>query len=125
MSYKLMLKPIRKARHLTQGDLAKLVGVSERKLASWERGETNILLEDAYRCAIALGCDVNDLCGWPTGKNAGKVFSDGFEQELIECYRSSTIEQRDLILMSARNAAGMSKDAAKHSASEPKLDEAI
>ena len=94
MEYKLMLKPIRRAKKLTQAELAVMVGVSERKLASWERGETNILFEDAYKCALALGCDVNTLCGWQS-EVSEEIAGDEFEKELVNSYRSSTPEWQD------------------------------
>lgn len=113
MEYELMLKTFRKLKRMTQEELASLVGVSARKLASWERGETNILFEDAYKCCLVLGCTPNDLCGWPTGKNEGNRISSSIEDELIDCYRESTPEQKDMIMMSARNAALVSKSAAE------------
>lgn len=113
MEYQLMLKPMRRAKGMTQAQFAKLIDVSERKLASWERGETNILLEDAFRCAIVLGCDVNDLCGWPKGKNEGRSFDDGYENELISRYRECTPEWQDNILKTARASAVMSKEVSK------------
>ena len=103
MEYKLMLKPIRRAKKLTQAELAVMVGVSERKLASWERGETNILFEDAYKCALALGCDVNTLCGWQS-EVSEEIAGDEFEKELVNSYRSSTPEWQDHIQMAERPA---------------------
>lgn len=121
MEYRLMLKPIRRTKGMTQSQLAQLVGVSERKLASWERGETHILLEDAFKCAIALECDVNDLCGWPKGKNEGRTFDDSYEQELVECYRDSTQQRKASILQTARDAAGMSREVPESSVSQSEV----
>ena len=62
--YSLKLREIRKSKKITQSELAEKIGVSERIVGGWERGETGLPLDDAYRCALALGCTPNDLCGW-------------------------------------------------------------
>lgn len=116
MEFTLMLRSIRKDARMTQSQLAEYVGVSTRIVGSWERGETSLTLEDAVKVSLALGCTPNDLCGWPKGKNEGRSFDDGLERELVQYYRESTPEQKDVIMMSARNAAGMSKEAAKRRA---------
>lgn len=119
--YKLRLKELRKqAGFKTQAEIAAHLGIKERKYASWEREEVALTLEDAYMLAMALNCTPNDLCGWPEGLNAGRQFNDRFEQELLDCYRACTTRRQDRILDTARDAAGMSKDDAKHYSSEPK-----
>lgn len=119
--YKLHLKELRKkAGFKTQGEIAAHLGIKERKYASWEREEVALTLEDAFMLSIALGCTPNDLCGWPEGKNEGHTFNDAFEQELLECYRSCTPRRQDRILDTARDAAGMSKEATERASSEPK-----
>ena len=109
MSYTLRMKELRKNRKLTQNQLAMMIGETDRVVGAWERGETALPLDSAYKIAIALGCSVNDLCGWPKGKNEGRVFEDDFEEELLRCYRESTPDRQDRILETARDAAGMSK----------------
>lgn len=107
----LRLRDIRKVQNLTQGELAMKVGVSERKLAGWERGETNITLEDAVSCANALGCTPNDLCDWyATHPRERPRRSDPERDELGDCYDACTPDQRAGLLMSARNAAAASRD---------------
>lgn len=107
----LRLRDIRKVQNLTQSELAMKVGVSERKLAGWERGETNITLEDAVSCADALGCTPNDLCDWyATHPRERPRRSDPERDELGDCYDACTPDQRAGLLMSARNAAAASRD---------------
>ena len=118
MSYTLRMKELRKNRKLTQNQLAMMIGETDRVVGAWERGETALPLDSAYKIAIALGCSVNDLCGWPKGKNEGRVFEDDFEEELIRCYRESTPDRQDRILDTARDAAGMSKEMAERHMSE-------
>ena len=64
MAYSLQLRKLRKEKKLTQGALAKLLGVSERTIGGWERDEYDIPLPDAWKCAEILGCTLNDLSGW-------------------------------------------------------------
>lgn len=109
MSYTLRMKELRKTKKLTQSQLASLIGETDRAVGAWERGETALPLDSAYKIALALDCSVNDLCGWPKGKNEGREFEDDFEAELLRCYRASTPDRQDRILDTARDAAGMSK----------------
>lgn len=92
MSYTLRMKELRKTKKLTQSQLASLIGETDRVVGAWERGETALPLDSAYKIALALDCSVNDLCGWPKGKNEGREFEDDFEAELLRCYRASTPE---------------------------------
>lgn len=108
--YRLCLKELRKkAGFKTQKEIADQLGMKERRYATLEREEVALTLEDAVAISLVLGCTPNDLCGWPKGKNAGRVFDDGFEEELIACYRASTPSRKDRILDTARDAAAMSK----------------
>ncbi len=77
-------------------------------------------LDSAYKIALTLGCSVNDLCGWPKGRNKGREFEDDFEAELLRCYRASTPDRQDRILDTARDAAGMSKEMAERHTHEAK-----
>lgn len=109
MSYRLKLKEMRKASGLTQKEVAERADVKLATYKTWEQGVSGISLEKAYALAMVLGCSVNDLCGWPKGKNEGREFEDDFEAELLRCYRASTPDRQDRILDTARDAAGMSK----------------
>lgn len=110
MSYRLKLKEMRKASGLTQKEVAERADVKLATYRTWEQGVSGISLEKAYALAMVLGCSVNDLCGWPKGKNEGREFEDDFEAELLRCYRASTPDRQDRILDTARDAAGMSKE---------------
>lgn len=125
MGYQLRLKEIRISRGLKQEEVASMLKMSLSTYRSWEQGVSKLTLENAYKIALTLGCTPNDLCGWPIGKNEGLIWNDRYEEELLRCYRFSTPKRKDRILDTARDAAAMSKDATKHSASESKLDEAI
>lgn len=120
MSYRLKLKEMRKASGLTQKEVAERADVKLATYRTWEQGVSGISLEKAYALAMVLGCSVNDLCGWPKGKNEGREFEDDFEAELLRCYRASTPDRQDRILDTARDAAGMSKEMAERHMSEAK-----
>lgn len=51
--------------NISQEELAKRSGVSVDAIRSYERQMSLPLLETAYKLAEALGCTVNDLCGFP------------------------------------------------------------
>lgn len=120
MSYRLKLKEMRKASGLTQKEVAERADVKLATYRTWEQGVSGISLEKAYALAMVLGCSVNDLCGWPKGKNEGREFEDDFEAELLRCYRASRPDRQDRILDTARDAAGMSKEMAERHMSEAK-----
>ena len=120
MSYTLKMKELRRSKKLTQSQLATMIGETDRVVGAWERGETALPFDSAYKIALALCCSVNDLCGWPKGKNEGRVFEDDFEEELLRCYRESTPDRQDRILETARDAAGMSKEMAERHMPEAK-----
>lgn len=74
MGYQLMLRKIRKTKRMTQNELAKAIGSTDRIIGSWERGETDISLEDAFSVCLVLSCTPNDLCGWD-GNNSSTSFT--------------------------------------------------
>lgn len=118
--YKLQLKELRRrAGFKTQKEIADRLGIKERKYATWEREEVALTLEDAYNLAIVLGCTPNDLCGWyeyhPREDSGERLTSE--EREIVGCYRESTPQWRQNIAMTARAAAGESKETAKRGVS--------
>lgn len=115
--YQLRLKELRiKAGFKTQKEIADRLGIKWRKYASWERQEVALTLEDAYTIALVLGCTPNDICGWPEGLNSKNEIHGREERDLVECFRQSTDQQKDALLIVARNAAGMSKEGAERDA---------
>ncbi len=111
----LAIKELRKNLRISQTEFAKAVGVSLRTVGSWERGESLPNAEQIWACAVALSCSPNDILGWEEAKPA----QDMFERELVECYRACTPSRQDRILDTARDAAGMSKEASEHHSSKP------
>lgn len=110
---RLKIKEMRKNLHISQAEFAEKVGASIRSVSAWERGETIPDAEKIWNCAVALGCTPNDILGWYETHPQKESFSDTYEQELMNCYRTSTKDRKERILDTARDAAAMSKDAAE------------
>ena len=112
----LAIKEIRKKLHLSQSELADTVGVSMRTVGSWERGESFPNAEQVWNCALALGCSPNEILSWDESDRSHEPLSDD-EQEIVDNYRESTPQWRQNIAMTARAAAGESKDTAERDVS--------
>lgn len=110
---KLKIKEMRKNLHISQAEFADKVGASLRSVSAWERGETIPDAEKIWNSAVALQCTPNDVLGWYDDHPAKENLTDPYEQELMDCYRSSTVDRQERILDTARDAAAMSKDAAE------------
>ena len=65
----LQLKRLRKQAGFTQDEMAAILGVKKRTYGSWERQEAMMNLEQAYDCAVALGCTLNDLVGMESSRS--------------------------------------------------------
>ena len=99
----LQLKQLRKQNgNLTQEQLAQALGTTKRVVGSWERGETQITLEDTIEVCRVLNCTPNDLCGWyidnpqdaPVAKADARAGLSRDETALISDYRSCTPERK-------------------------------
>lgn len=124
---KLNIRNMRKKAGLTQTDLAEAIGVNLSTVGNWERLVTCPDAEQVWNCAVALGCTPNDILGWyedhPREDNGERLTSE--EREIVGCYRESTPQWRQNIAMTARAAAGESKEAAKLAVSPTENREAI
>lgn len=110
----IQLMKLRKAAGYSNRDeFAKKIGVNKYTYRSWESGSAMMNAEQVWNCAVALGCTPNDILGWYETHPREESFSDTYEQELMNCYRTSTKDRKERILDTARDAAAMSKDAAK------------
>lgn len=61
--FKLHLKEIRKARGMSQQELADAIGVTKFVLGTWEREDTKLPLDKACDIARALNCTLDQLAG--------------------------------------------------------------
>ncbi len=55
------LKTLRKAKGLTQEEMAALLGVNQTAVASWERGDTYPTADKLPKIAKMLDCKIDDL----------------------------------------------------------------
>ena len=114
------LKTIRKARKMTQKELADIVGVSESSISQYESGTKSPSFEVALKIAEALDCESADLVterkGLITlideeGKKIPATESDGLSESdsqylveknkrLIDWFRSLPEEKQKAILIS-------------------------
>ena len=79
----LHLQRLRKeAGYKKQSDFADALGVPHRRYASWERREAMMSLEQAYNCALALGCTLNDL----VGMDSSRSYADAGQRQINEQY---------------------------------------
>lgn len=116
---KLNIRNMRKKAGLTQTDLAEAIGVNLSTVGNWERLVTCPDAEQVWNCAVALGCTPNDILGWyedhPREGSGERLTSE--EREIVGCYRESTPQWKQNIAMTARAAAGESKEAAERGVS--------
>lgn len=112
----IQLMRLRKAAgYSNRDDFAKAIGVNKYTYRSWESGAAMMNAEHIWNCAVALGCTPNDILGWyedhPREDSGERLTSE--EREIVGCYRDSTPQWRKNISMTARAAAGESKETAK------------
>lgn len=118
----LQLKKLRKlAGYRTQSDMAKALGIPSRRYESWEREEAMMSLEQACMVADVLECTLDELAG----REVSGELSNPYERELLGCYRESTEQRKASILQTARDAAGMSKDAAERGVPDAEVGRAV
>ena len=55
------LAELRKSKGLTQQEFAEKLGISNKSLSRYERGDRNPSLAELKRIADVLGCEINDL----------------------------------------------------------------
>jgi len=78
MSFGDKLKQLRKQNGYSQKELADRIGVEDRTIRNWEKGETKPGIEESSKIARILNCDVSYLIDDPTTieKQAEKIKQD-------------------------------------------------
>ena len=94
------LKEMRKLKGYKQKELADILGIDWRTYGSWERGERGLTLENAYNCAIALGCTIDEIAGMPEHPAS---FTEPRKNALVGYYDSMNDKGRDLLVQSAKH----------------------
>lgn len=108
----LALKELRKKLRMSQADFASAVGVSDRTVGSWERGESFPNAEQIWNCAVILGCTPNDIFRWEEDEEDEPTEPEPLtpdERTVLEDYRQSSPAWQQNIATTARLAAGESK----------------
>ena len=97
------LRKIRKARGMTQKQLAELVGVTESSISQYENGGKTPSFEIALKLAEALDCESADLVSKrdviieKTATQSG----DGYDEKLLramQIFRSLDDTEKDMML---------------------------
>ena len=101
------IKKVREAAGLTQTALAEKIGVPVRTLGSWERGEREIDLADAWKIADAMNVRLDDIAGRveyaPISLDAND--SDDSKERLDRAYELLNDDSRKLLADLAESIA--------------------
>lgn len=96
----LQLKRLRKlAGFKTQADMAKALGVPNRRYESWEREEAMMSLEQAYKVTEILGCTLDEL----VGREPARSFADPGQAALNACYENMNKDGKGTLVSVARS----------------------
>lgn len=104
MKYINNLKELRKKAGYTQDELAKILGISKRTLAYWEKGESQIKTEKAEKLADFFGVTVPYLLGFIEERGYSEEtvdYDDTEDKELIELGRDNAkflLQKRSITL---------------------------
>jgi len=91
----IQLKKLRNKKKLSQEEMAEKLGVKVSRYGTWERGERMLSLAQAYDCAVALGCSIDEIAGLePRGISAP-------EGRLLSAYGSMDVAGRAMLMEQA------------------------
>ena len=79
-----LLRAMRSRRGLTQADAARLVGVSQGRLASWERSEDWPVADRLHRLCFALGAHPQEAAALTQGRGALPLWNEDESAEAWE-----------------------------------------
>ncbi len=123
----LNIRARREAAGMTQQELAKAAGKSFRTIQSWERDLSFPNAEMVWKLCEIFKVDPNELLGWydehPRQEAPASLPPE--ESELMRNYRACSPQWRHTISMTARAAAGESREEAEHPSSSGVVSEAV
>lgn len=64
----MQIRVVRKKCGITQAQLAEKIGVNQKAVSQWERGDTNPSADKLPAIAATLGCTIDDLFKHDTGR---------------------------------------------------------
>ena len=122
----LNIKARREAAGMTQQELAKAAGKSFRTIQSWERDLSYPNAEMVWRRCEIFKVDPNELLGWYEDHPRDETKSSSSpEAELMRNYRACSSQWKSTISMTARAAAGESREEAERDAPARAVSEAV
>jgi len=99
----LQMKRLRKARGLTQEELASLIGASAKQIWAWESGKT-FPFEFAFKIAEELQCSLDELAG---RYKFISCYSDPRQTHINNCYSKLDGVKKESALMMMEGLAGL------------------
>lgn len=92
---RIRIEDIRKAKSISQAELAKRAGISRPYLSQLETGQRSLTVTRQHQIAAALGVPASELVDFDA--------PDGDDEEIIlQAYREASPEQRQVLLALAR-----------------------
>jgi transcriptional regulator with XRE-family HTH domain len=98
------IRTVRRERAMTQDGLASAVGVSRSAVAQWETGRSGQVTANLGRIAEVLGVGVEFLLHGDA-KRAPAEAATGDELAMLRLYRDCSLEDRQILLRTARRLA--------------------
>ncbi len=99
------IRDSRRARGMTQADLADAVGVSRSAVAQWETDRAGQVRGNLVRIAGALGVSVQFLLDGNVGRRDGEAPETATEMAMLRLYRACAEADRAFLLRTARRLA--------------------
>lgn len=95
---------LRNQKHMTQVNLATLVGVSQESISSMERGVTNPKTSVLVKLAEVLECSLDYLVGTSDVKNPATSYDllDGKQQCIVNDFKKCDNMHQEILLLLAR-----------------------
>lgn len=94
---------LRKKKGMSQTELGKRIGATQRQISYWENGHIDLL--DAAAIADVLGCTLDELAGRKTADYAA-VSLENNEKRLVDANRELDDRERAALLDMAEKLAG-------------------
>ncbi len=93
------IRDLRKERHMTQGELAKQLGVTQALIASYELATRNIPIRKLISIAEILGVSFEEIIGHTKHRRLKRGPASKIEQRLLKIEQLPKSEQKFLIKM--------------------------
>lgn len=91
----------KRAGYKNRDAFAEKLGVNKHTYRSWETGAAMMSLEQAYNCAVLLGCTIDEIAGLSTPECH---YSDPRQEKLNQYYEQSNDRGKIQIIEAAENA---------------------